>query len=101
MFGCHYYFDHLCFPHFSLASGRHHRQRHLRRGGGLREEGWDRGRLFGGMDSGQPQPPMPTEYEADIAEIQAWLGHAKIITTKIYDRRENRPEDSPKFKVKY
>ncbi|POC98359.1 hypothetical protein BKM16_26565 [Pseudomonas amygdali pv. morsprunorum] len=57
--------------------------------------------FLGSMDSGQPQPPMPTEYEADIAEIQAWLGHAKIITTKIYDRRENRPEDSPTFKVKY
>nr|CAI36093.1 hypothetical protein [Pseudomonas savastanoi pv. phaseolicola] len=47
MFGCHDYFDHLCYPHFSLAFGQHHSQRHLRCGGGLREEGWDRGRLFG------------------------------------------------------
>ncbi|EPM73603.1 phage integrase family site specific recombinase [Pseudomonas syringae pv. theae ICMP 3923] len=41
------------------------------------------------------------EHEADIAKVQAWLGHANISTTKIYDRRENRPEDSPTFKVKY
>ncbi|MBI6764055.1 hypothetical protein YA0059_11905 [Pseudomonas syringae] len=30
------------------------------------------------------------EHEADIAKVQAWLGHANISTTKIYDRRENR-----------
>lgn len=41
------------------------------------------------------------EHEADIAKVQAWLGHANISTTKIYDRRENRPEDSPTYKVKY
>ncbi|KPW97620.1 Phage integrase family site specific recombinase [Pseudomonas syringae pv. coryli] len=41
------------------------------------------------------------EHEADIAKIQAWLGHANISTTRIYDRGENRPEDSPTYKVKY
>lgn len=41
------------------------------------------------------------EHEADIAKVQAWLGHANISTTKIYDRRQNRPEDSPTYKVKY
>ncbi len=41
------------------------------------------------------------EHEADIAKVQSWLGHANISTTKIYDRRENRPEDSPTYKVKY
>ncbi|WP_163006594.1 tyrosine-type recombinase/integrase, partial [Pseudomonas viridiflava] len=41
------------------------------------------------------------EHEADIAKVQAWLDHANISTTKIYDRRENRPEDSPTYKVKY
>jgi site-specific recombinase XerD len=35
------------------------------------------------------------------AKVQAWLGHANISTTKIYDRRQNRPEDSPTYKVKY
>lgn len=41
------------------------------------------------------------EHEADIAKVQAWLGHANISTTKIYDRRQNRPEDSPTYKVRY
>jgi site-specific recombinase XerD len=41
------------------------------------------------------------EHEADIAKVQAWLGHASISTTKLYDRRQMRPEDSPTYKVKY
>jgi integrase/recombinase XerD len=38
---------------------------------------------------------------ADIAKVQEWLGHANIATTRIYDRRKTRPEDSPTFKVAY
>jgi len=41
------------------------------------------------------------ENEADIAKVQEWLGHANIATTRIYDRRKMRPEDSPTFKVSY
>lgn len=41
------------------------------------------------------------EHEADIAKVQEWLGHANIATTRIYDRRTMRPEDSPTFKVVY
>jgi site-specific recombinase XerD len=41
------------------------------------------------------------DHEADIAKVQEWLGHANIATTKIYDRRRTRPEDSPTFKVVY
>lgn len=41
------------------------------------------------------------EHEADIAKVQEWLGHANIATTRIYDHRRSRPEDSPTFKVAY
>jgi integrase/recombinase XerD len=41
------------------------------------------------------------EHQADIAEVQEWLGHASISTTRVYDRRGFRPEDSPTFKVAY
>jgi len=41
------------------------------------------------------------EHEADIAKVQEWLGHANISTTRLYDRRKSRPEDSPTFKVSY
>jgi site-specific recombinase XerD len=41
------------------------------------------------------------EHGADIAKVQEWLGHADISITRLYDKRRNRPEDSPTFKVKY
>jgi len=41
------------------------------------------------------------DHEADIAKVQEWLGHANISTTRIYDHRKTRPEDSPTFKVSY
>lgn len=37
----------------------------------------------------------------DIANVQEWLGHAKIATTRIYDQHKTRPEDNPTFKVTY
>jgi site-specific recombinase XerD len=41
------------------------------------------------------------EHNADIAKVQEWLGHANISTTRLYDKRRSRPEDSPSFKVEY
>jgi site-specific recombinase XerD len=38
---------------------------------------------------------------ADIAKVQEWLGHANVSTTRMYDQRKTRPEDSPVFKVNY
>jgi integrase len=39
--------------------------------------------------------------EADIAKVQEWLGQANIATTRLYDWRKTRPEDSPTFMVRY
>ncbi len=41
------------------------------------------------------------DHQADIAKVQEWLGRANITTTRIYDHRRTRPEDSPTFKVAY
>jgi len=41
------------------------------------------------------------DHKAEIAKVQEWLGHANISTTRLYDRRKSRPEDSPTFKVAY
>jgi integrase/recombinase XerD len=41
------------------------------------------------------------DHDADIAKVREWLGHANIATTRIYDRRKMKPEDSPTFKVAY
>ena len=41
------------------------------------------------------------DHNADIAKVQEWLGHANISTTRIYDHRKTRPEDSPTFKIAY
>lgn len=32
------------------------------------------------------------EHDADITKVQAWLGHANISTTKLYDQRDSRAE---------
>ena len=41
------------------------------------------------------------ENNADIVQVQEWLGHASINTTRVYDRRHSKPGDSPTFHVNY
>lgn len=41
------------------------------------------------------------ERAADIAKVQEWLGHANVSTTRLYDKRHSRPEESPTYKVEY
>lgn len=41
------------------------------------------------------------DHGADITKVQEWLGHADISTTRGYDRRRTRPEDSPTFRMAY
>jgi integrase/recombinase XerD len=40
-------------------------------------------------------------HDADIAKVQECSGHADISTTRMYDKRQSRPEDSPTFKIRY
>jgi hypothetical protein len=35
------------------------------------------------------------------AQRQEWLGHANLATTRLSDRRQSRPGESPTFKVGY
>lgn len=39
--------------------------------------------------------------DADMAHVQEWVGHARIDTTRGYDRRKTRVEDSPTYRVRY
>jgi site-specific recombinase XerD len=38
------------------------------------------------------------DHEADIAKVQEWLGYTNIATTRLYDRRKMRVEDSERLR---
>lgn len=38
-------------------------------------------------------------HDSDIAKVQESPGHANVSTTRLYDRRKSRAEDSPTFQV--
>ena len=41
------------------------------------------------------------EHGADLAAVSEWFGHASITTTRLYDKRVVRVENSPTFRVSY
>lgn len=41
------------------------------------------------------------EEESELSRVQAWAGHSSAATTKFYDRRHLKPDDSPSFKTNY
>jgi hypothetical protein len=50
--------------------------------------------------SSTTRPPRPMRSsEADIAKLPD-CGHANIATTRLYERRKSRPQDSPTFKIR-
>ena len=58
----------------------------------------------GGISSTRTDPAVATnalEHEADIAKVQSWLGHESISTTRLYDKRKDRPEESPTYEVEH
>ena len=59
--------------------------------------------IFGASRSALDATAATTALErgADMAKVQEWLGHSNIATTKLYDRRNSKAEDSPTFKVSY
>ena len=45
----------------------------------------------------RPERRLPGRHR----QVQEWLGSDNIATTRIYDHRKTRAEDSPTFKVDY
>ena len=58
-------------------------------------------RASGRTPCGPPRPPTPRTGAPTSRKVQEWLGDANVSTTRLYDRRRSRPEDSPTFRVAY
>jgi hypothetical protein len=59
-----------------------------------------RDELFGGHETNQIGS-WAQWMVSEIARPAEWLGHANVSTTRLYDRRKSKPEDSPTLRVKY
>lgn len=79
-----------------------HARRHLPEGEALREGRRDRREaIWAARGARTTAATNALDAGADIAKVQEWLAYANVSTTRVYDHRKTRPEDSPVFKVKY
>jgi len=38
-------------------------------------------------------------HDADITKVQEWLGHANVLTNRLYYCRKTRPEGNPTYRI--
>ena len=56
---------------------------------------------FGPHAARATAPTNAIDQGTDVAKVQDRLGHANVSTTRLYDHRKTKAEDSPTFKVSY